>query len=459
MIHHDDEVIIAQCTPRGSGAIALLRLSGAHAWVVANQLAKLAAGTNLIDQQSHTIHFGWVVDKAGTQIDQVLFLLMRSPRTFTGQDTVEITCHNNQFIIAAIIEAAIIAGARLAKEGEFSRRAVLHGKIDLLQAEAINELIQANTSLARKQSLAQVEGSLSAWITVIEKELVRAYAFSEASFEFLEEDVSFGANVSAIIDHILIEIERMQKVFNQQQQIRQGIRIALIGSVNAGKSSLFNLLLAKERAIVSPMPGTTRDTIEAGLYQDGNYWTLVDTAGLRQTDDVIEQQGIERSNKEAALADIVLLVVDRSRDFVSQENIIYQELVERYQAKIILVYNKTDLPIANQSLTIPAAVPVVVCSCADQQGGSEVHAALAAKVSSLLAAIDSPFLLNERQYNLLLSLKQKLDEVKKHLDEPIQYELLSIHIKDALLVLSSLTGKSISEQALDAVFKEFCVGK
>ena len=251
ILSHDDETIIAQCTPKGSGAIALLRISGIAAFELATKISKLPSGALLCALPSHTIHFGYVVDAAGNHIDQVMFLLMRGPKTFTGQDTVEITAHNNPFIVQDIIAQAIAHGARMAQEGEFTKRAVLNNKIDLIQAEAINELIHANTHMALKKSLAQLEGSFSHWITAIEKELIKALAYSESSFEFIDEEMSFGNDIKKMLGHTLATIASIKKTFDQQQHIRQGVRIAIIGSVNAGKSSLFNTLLNKERAIVT----------------------------------------------------------------------------------------------------------------------------------------------------------------------------------------------------------------
>ncbi|GAG60651.1 unnamed protein product [marine sediment metagenome] len=283
MLALDDQPIIAQCTPKGSGAIALLRLSGKTIFSLADQFCKLPNKQPISNAQSQTINYGYVVDKNGKTIDQVLFLVMHGPKTFTGQDTIEITCHNNPFIIDAIITTAIEAGARLATEGEFTKRAVLNDKIDLVQAEAINELIHANTQQALKQSLLQLQGSLSSWIARLEKNIVNAIALSEASFEFLdEEDMEFGRQIEKSLVKVIDKIQHIKKSFDQQQQIREGIRIALIGSVNAGKSSLFNALLGKDRAIVTSIAGTTRDVIEAGVYRNGNYWSLIDTAGFNQ---------------------------------------------------------------------------------------------------------------------------------------------------------------------------------
>lgn len=453
-----NETIIAQCTPQGSGAIALLRLSGDNAFQVADKISKLPNNKIISSLPTHTIHYGWVVDQNGTHIDQVLFLLMRAPHTFTGDDTVEITCHNNPFIIQNIIQAALTAGARLAQEGEFSRRAVGNNKIDIIQAEAINDLIHANTQLALKQSLSQLEGSFSHWITTIEKQLIKALALSDASFEFLdEENMEFSIQIKEIIDSVFATTNNLKNTFNQQQQIRNGIRIAIIGSVNAGKSSLFNALLDQERAIVTNIAGTTRDAIEAGLYKNNNYWTLIDTAGLRTTDDIVEQMGITRSHAEAQKADIILLVFDGSQQLTGAESTVYQNLLDTYADKIIIVTNKADLP--QQPNSLIATQSTYPVSTTDKNSINTLESAIQNKISSLFASIGSPFLLNQRHYNNLLSLETKLAATKNLLSDKTSYELVSYHLQDALTTLSELTGKTITEAGMDAVFREFCVGK
>jgi tRNA modification GTPase len=424
------------------------------AFELATKMSRLPSGASLNALPSHTIHFGYVVDTAGNHIDQVMFALMRGPKTFTGQDTVEITAHNNPFIVQEIIEQAIMHGARLAQEGEFTKRAVLNNKIDLIQAEAINELIHANTHMALKKSLAQLEGSFSHWITTIEKELIKALAYSESSFEFIDEEISFGNDIKKMLIDTLNTIASIKKTFDQQQQIRQGVRIAIIGSVNAGKSSLFNALLNKERAIVTDIAGTTRDTIEAGVYKNNAYWTLIDTAGLRQTADVIEQEGIKRSREQGQMADVILLVFDGSRDQTREETAVYQELLQQYGHKIIMLHNKADLnslyPLKN-SLAISTKTKLNI---------DRVEQLIEEKISTLFSSIESPFLLNQRHYNTLLTLEKKLLALCDMMNGPsIAYELVSYHLNDALAQLSELTGKSISEQGMDTVFREFCVGK
>jgi len=456
MLSRDEECIIAQCTPQGKGALALLRLSGSSVRILVDGMAQLASKKKISEVQSHTIHYGSILDDQGNTLDQVMLIVMDGPRTFTGQDTIEITCHNNPFLIEAIINQAIKRGARLAQEGEFTRRAFASGKIDLIQAESINELISAQTQHALKKSLAQLEGSFSHWIEVLEKELLQAIAWCEASFEFLDEEVEFGNQIKQRLDTLLQKIALLKRTFNAQQQIRQGIKIVLIGSVNAGKSSLFNMLLHKKRAIVTDVAGTTRDSIEAGLAINGNYWTIIDTAGLRQTDDAIEKEGIKRSHEEAQKADIILLIVDGSKALTEQEYDVYTSLKNTYPKKSILIHNKSDCPpAADNALLQDCALKV---SSLTGEHKELLEETLDKKIAELFIDLDSPFLLNKRHYSLLLDLEKKLAHIREQCNVP-QYELISYHLQDALTTLSELTGKSISEAGLDTVFKEFCVGK
>jgi tRNA modification GTPase len=457
MLSHDEQTIIAQCTPQGAGALALLRLSGADAIMIVQKIARLGLQKNLNEQTTHTIHYGSVVDNNGTLIDKVLFLLMRGPHTFTGQDTVEITCHNNPFIIEAIIKSALQAGARMAHEGEFSKRAVLNNKIDLLQAEAINELIHANNQQSLKQSLAQLDGSFSNHIQKIEKLLIKALAYTDASFEFIdEENLEFAETIATIIASILDTIQTLLRSFDQQKQIRQGIRIALIGSVNAGKSSLFNALIGNNRAIVTEQPGTTRDVIESGFYNNGMYWTLADTAGLRQTSDFIEQEGIKRSLSEAQKADIILLIIDNARSMQQEEQEVYKQLYREFQHKIIVIHNKIDLPTQAPSLFNE----FLQASCVKQASIASIVEAIQNKVKQLFNSLNAPYLINQRHYNLLIQLEKSLINIKPLLETQNRaYELIAYHLNDAIAQCAQIVGKSVSELALNAVFKEFCVGK
>ena len=462
-LHEDCETIIAQCTPTGTGAIALIRMSGINAISIASKLSMLTSGKKLSDCNTHTIHYGSITDKDGNTIDQVLFLLMQNPKTFTGQDTVEITCHNNPFIIQNIIDRAIKCGARLAKNGEFTKRAFLNQKIDLVQAEAINELIHSQTQIALKSSLAQLEGSLSSWIVDIEKDLLKAFSFSEASFEFIEdENTEFGSQIKKILEKNIKIINSLKDTFNNQKQIREGIRIAIIGSVNAGKSSLFNTLLKQKRAIVTNIAGTTRDSIEASIIRHDNYITLVDTAGLRQANNIIEKEGIARSFDEAKKADIIILVFDASRGLTLEEKAIYKSLIEQYKQKIIFVHNKSDIkiymPLRQAQDNRDNYAPIEISSI-NNKNIDLLENKIDTRIKYLFSHIESPFLLNQRQFNLLSGLQKKLQEIMPLLEKNIDYEIISCHLKDALSYLSEFTGKTISEKSMDLIFKEFCIGK
>ena len=465
ILQSDQEAIVSLCTPRGSGAIALLRLSGGNAIEIADKVAKLSSGKKLSDCLTHTIHHGYVVCDNSQIIDEVLFFLMHAPKTFTGEDTVEISCHNNSFIIEQIIEQTINVGARLAGRGEFTKRAFLNNKIDLIQAESINELINAQTELALRKSMAQLQGSLSSCMHEIESELVGLLSLVEGSFEFFEEeqqDLDIDQMIKERMFEILKNLKEIKANFNQQQQIKNGINISLIGWVNAGKSTLFNSLLKKDRAIVTSIEGTTRDSVECSMYKNGNFWLFVDTAGLRQTQDFIEQEGIERSKKQAAVSDIILLVFDVSKVLSEQQIKIYKEIIEKYCNKIIIIANKIDAQNEKAIEQLKSLInysEVIEVSAIEKKGINFLESVIENKIQELFSKLQSPFLLNQRQYNLIVELEQKLEFIVNKYSDKIQYELIAYHLKDMLEKLSELTGRNVSEKVLDRVFSDFCIGK
>lgn len=450
------DTIIALSTPRGQGALALIRMSGKDAMTILDLCAKNKRGISFSEIPSHTVHFATLYDPQGNVIDHPLITILKGPATFTGEDTVEISVHNNPFIIDATINAALAHGARLANPGEFTQRAVLLGKIDLIQAEAIHEVIHAQTQDALRHALDQMEGSLSWHIKTIEQQIMHILGLSNASFEFVEEEnYAFASSIAKLARNIITEIETLQKNFDRQAIIRQGVRVALIGSVNAGKSSLFNKLVGKDRAIVSAQAGTTRDVIEAGMYEYGTYITFIDTAGLRSTGDNIEQEGIRRSFSQAESADIILLVYDAQHKQSVQEQVIYQELHKKYGQKIICLANKsdTDIDITLNSESIPT-------STFHPNGITQLTKKLELKIKELFSSHATPFLINLRHNHALSSIKEqliKIEELANVLHTP--YELISFHCMQALGECTQLTGRSISEAAMDHVFKNFCVGK
>jgi tRNA modification GTPase len=457
-----DQTIIALCTASGAGSIGLIRLSGTDALTIADRMAKLASGKKITDHATHSIAYGWVTDQNQTIIDQVLFLIMHGPKTFTGQNVVEITCHNNPFLIEQIIDRALACGARPAGKGEFTQRAVLAGKIDLLQAEAIHDLITAQTSQALKHSMAQLQGSLSSWIAQIEEQVLEILAFCEGSFEFLDEEMEFAPDIRAKLEKLMHKIQELLLAYPKQQYIKEGIKIALIGSVNAGKSSLFNALIKKDRAIVTPIPGTTRDSIEASLFNDGEFLTFIDTAGIRQTDDVIEQHGIDRSFVQAAHADIILLVLDQSRESNQAEIQAYKKIMDEYASKVMVIFNKIDLPAKldsnpHKDVSLPSATYV---STHQPDTVQILLQTIKAKAAHLKDQSAVTCLLSKRQHDLLVNFYKHIQQCTPMLEKKqVDYELISYQLQESLKVLCEMTGRAISQAAFDKVFDTFCVGK
>lgn len=457
---NDDQAIVALCTPSGSGAIGLIRISGINAFNIADAIADCKS-KKLSAELSHTIHHGHVVDKeTGEIFDDVMFFIMRAPRTFTGQDTIEITCHNNPFIIENIITTCLKYGARLARPGEFTRRSFLSGKIDLIQAEAIYDLIHAPSEKMVKASLVTLNGSLSHFLHTIEKQILSLLGYVEASFEFLDEeqrDFDFATIISEQLHIISTSIDASLITFDQRQQIRDGIRIAIIGSANAGKSTLFNALIGRDRAIVTDIPGTTRDSIEAGIYKDSNHLLFIDTAGIRKTNDNIELHGIQRSYEEAIKADIILLVVDGSKNIDQEELVLYQNFIHIYDKKIICLYNKSDIAFCCDSALNHATI--IHVSAKIHNGINDVYTAIKNKIQHLYTQHTMPFLLNKRQYAILQEVHKKLHFIIDNYIYTLEYELMAYNVRLILEDLSELTGKNVTEMVLDKVFEEFCVGK
>jgi tRNA modification GTPase len=447
--------IVALCTPQGPGTIALIRISGQGAVDLCAMFAILPSKKRLSDLPSHTVCYGDAVDAEGNIIDTVMYIVMRKPKTFTGDDTVEITCHNNQFVIQKIIHRILELGAHQAKAGEFCQRAFLNGKIDILQAEAITELINANNEMALKQSLSQIRGSLSAQIVLMEADLLTALALCRASFEFIEEeDVEFSTNIIELVNNVIKITKDLKNYSMVQKNIRSGFRVVFLGTVNAGKSSLFNAIIGKKRAIVTDIAGTTRDSIEEGMYEKGHYLTLVDTAGLRMTDNAIEQEGIVRSLEQAHIADIILLIHDESQRLSESSSLFYEKIKSQYHEKTIFVSNKCDLLKDRNNDSF------LYCSAKTGFGITAIKDVVQQKIEIVCNHKSTPFLLNTRQNELIQCIDNQLALVETILEKKtIAYELVAYHLEEIITLLSQLTGKSISEASMDKIFRDFCVGK
>lgn len=466
-IDRDAAPIVALCTGATSGVIGLIRISGADCITLVSRCARLSSHKSLSEVSSHTIHHGTCIDgETEKALDEVLFLVMKAPRTFTGEETVEITCHNNPLIIERIIEALCKQGARRAQPGEFTQRAFSNGKLDLIKAEAIHELITATNDKALEHSLAQVQGSLSSYIQSMEELLVRMIAYVESSFEFLEEeeqDSGIIEVIKALGEEVCAHIMQAIASYPLQEYLRQGARAILIGTVNAGKSTLLNTLVGRQRAIVSDKAGTTRDTIEASVTHKGYAWTIVDTAGLRTTSDEIEQEGIERAYAEAEEGDVVLLVVDQSVPLDHNVQALYEHLLNSYASKSLFVLTKGDkgCALSPHNTTFINSVPSFLVSSHTHQGVIELKDAIVATIQKRFETGTTPFLLNQRQYGLLKDIHLQLTDILNRYFSTSSFsaELCAHELKEVLALSAQLTGRGINERVMDTIFRSFCIGK
>ena len=460
-----NDIIVALATPIGAGAIALIRISGKNIRVFLSNNCRLYSSKKLEEVETHSINYGQFLsfDKKNV-IDDVIFLVMDSPKTFTGEDVVEITCHNNIFIIQNIIEICCKLGARPAGKGEFTRRAFENKKIDIIQAEAINDLINSQSEAAARASLSQLRGSLSNEIFKIDEKISTIGAFCQASFEFVDEEINLKADMVLKIKNVINDILLILEKKEISDIVRSGIRISIIGSVNAGKSSLFNSLINKNRAIVTNIPGTTRDSIEYGFYRNGLYITFIDTAGIRQTEDVIEKEGIKKTYLEAEFSDILVFLFEeenfKNNDFMS----VAIEIINKFSEKIIFALNKIDLIVDNfKFLEVNNQFKnenFIKISIKENKGIDLIFQEIDKKINIKTKNANLPYLINIRQFQILSYIKDQLTNILSLLaiSEPY-YEIIFQKICDIQANLNEVSGKSISERSINMVFKEFCVGK
>ena len=464
------DIIVALATPRGNGAIALIRISGSSCRKIVSKAGRLVSGKSINEVLSHTINFGCIYGQDGKLLDKVLFLIMDAPRSFTGEDTIEITCHNNNYVIDSIINLLCFIGARPALPGEFSRRAVLNDKIDLLKAEAINDLIKAQNEVSVRASLLQIEGSLSKEISDIDLELCKVSAWCMASFEFLEEDRDFSKDILFMLNSIKSNIEKILSTNPLKKIIKEGIRVVILGAPNSGKSSLFNFLASKNKAIVSNEPGTTRDIIEHTVYGKNINITFVDTAGIRDSDSSIEKQGIEKAFFEAGSSDLIIILCDaKSVLDKSIDIILYKALIDKYKNNFIFSINKTDLiddykNILNFEIINYAQKntkdEIAFISVKNEFGLDDFLKKIYDKIGYLESCCSLPYFLNDRQIKLVGYILDKLQFViNMFLKKDIMYELIIEEIQDMQIAISDITGKDASENAMNKVFKDFCIGK
>lgn len=447
---HED-TIVAPATGSGETPIAVIRISGPAATDVLAGAFRAADGTRTQAARTHELMYGIATASDDSEIDEVLAVVMRAPRSFTGEDVCEIHCHGGSTIVAAILDSCIAAGARLAEPGEFSRRAFLNGRIDLAQAEAVCDLIRARTELARKLAFRQLRGGLSSRVAEIRENLVNTAAEIEARLDFPEED-AVTADDQKLCATMRIAVEQLQSLlrgFDSARLVREGARIVIAGSPNAGKSSLFNALVGRERAIVTPHPGTTRDTIESTVEIAGVAVTLVDTAGLREARDEIERIGIERTGKELEQADLVIRVVDAHED----------TLITTPEDNEILVLNKADLCSGDRAAQLLKKFPHAVrVSATTREGLERLETQLAVRLRGNLDE-DTMQLATARHADCVRGAFAALNLALGALERNESGEFVMIDLRESILHLDELLGTRLDDAILDRIFSRFCMGK
>jgi tRNA modification GTPase len=447
------ETIAAIATPPGEGGIAVIRISGKEALNVAE---RLFSGP-VQEFQTHTAHFGKILDSQGGVLDEGLLLVMRAPHSYTGEETVEIHCHGGCLITRRVLERVLEAGARAAGPGEFTFRAFINGKLDLAQAEAVQELIGAKNELALSVAEQQLQGALSNKISSFQRELVDIAAILEAWIDFPEEGLEF-ASLEEILESLRVikeSMERLSQTFHEGKMIREGFTLCLAGSPNVGKSSLMNALLGKERAIVTEIPGTTRDVLEEEMRLGKLHFRLLDTAGIRETAERVEQEGIRRAKKAMGEADLILLVMDSTRPLSEEEHL----LVDATRSdKTIFIWNKIDL---TSSMTHASHHRYTARVSAKKGFGLDELKSMIEQVmwGRGLPSKEELIVTNARHKQALDRAILACDDLMKGLEEAISPEFLSSHMREILMELGTIIGTDITEEILSAIFSKFCVGK
>ncbi|MBA3604238.1 MAG: tRNA uridine-5-carboxymethylaminomethyl(34) synthesis GTPase MnmE [Parachlamydiaceae bacterium] len=447
------ETIAAIATPPGEGGVAIIRISGKEALDVAEKIFSGPIRT----YKTHTVHFGTLSNLSKEPIDEVLALVMLGKRSFTGEDTVEIHCHGGSLIARRVLEAVLGAGARAARPGEFSFKAFINGKIDLAQAEAIQELICAKNEKALDAAGNQLKGRLSEKICSFQKQLTQVAAIFEAWIDFPEEGLEFMTmeEVCSLLEGICHEMQCLLTTFHNGKILHEGIALCLVGCPNVGKSSLMNALLDKERAIVSHIPGTTRDIVEDNLRLNGLNFKLVDTAGIRNAEDIIEIEGIRRSKEAMNNADLILLVLDSSIG-VTQQDLTLMEIIPSH--KTIVIWNKTDLPHSPlPSINFPHCVEL---SAKARLGLELLHEKIDAVIWNEGPPTREEILItNIRHKEALTGAIGFCRAVINGLKNGVSPEFLSSDMRQTLKDLGKIIGVNTTEEVLSSIFSQFCIGK
>lgn len=463
MNYMDNDTIAAISTAVAGAGIGVVRISGAGALSVIDKIYRSKNRKKRISEQpSHTVHYGFIEDD-GEVVDEVLVTVMRAPKSFTTEDTVEISCHGGVYAVRRVLDTVIRSGARPAQPGEFTKRAFLNGRIDLSRAEAVIDVIQAENEYALKSSVSQLRGTLYAKIKDLREKMIHEIAFIEAALDD-PEHISldgYAQELEKKAQGFLAEIGKMIASADSGRIMKEGIQTVILGKPNAGKSSLLNALLGEERAIVTDVAGTTRDTLEESLLLDGIQLNLIDTAGIRNTQDVVERIGVERAKEKAERADLIIYVVDASTMPDENDREIIRVLAGK---KTVVLLNKSDLP----QVTTPEMVrdltgtgqPVITVSAKERQGIDLLKETVREMFyEGSLSFNDKIYITNARQKTSLRNAENSLRRLLESVRDEMPEDFYSIDLTDACAFLGEITGESVGEDVISEIFGKFCVGK
>ena len=466
------DTIVALASPSGAGAIAVIRISGTHSITIAEKVFQSVSGKKIAQQKTHTIHLGTIVD--GTKVyDQVLLSIFKNPNSYTGEDVIEISCHGSTFIQQQILQLLLRNGCRMAQAGEFTLRAFLNGKLDLSQAEAVADLIASDNEASHQIAMQQMRGGFSNEISKLREELLNFASLIELELDFAEEDVEFADRTQfhELLNRIEFVLKRLIDSFAVGNVIKNGIPVAIVGEPNVGKSTLLNALLNEERAIVSDIAGTTRDTIEDELVIEGIGFRFIDTAGIRDTKDVVESIGIKKTFEKIEQAQVVVYLLDSYELRVASSSFLVEieKIINQFPLKpLLIVFNKADVIEKNElekniqlynSKLETRNSKLIAISAKQKTGIDELKNTLLSFVNTGALRNNETIVTNTRHYDSLLKALEEIQKVKFGMDSHLPSDLMAIDIRQALYYFGEITGEVTNDELLGNIFANFCIGK
>lgn len=457
-----EDTIAAISTPIGVGGIGIVRLSGSQSQNIVSNIFRTKSGSSLDNFQNRHFYYGHIIEENGNVLDEVLMVVMKAPGSYTREDMAEIHCHGGIIPLKQILKLVIRCGARLAEPGEFTKRAFLNGRIDLTQAEGVMDLICAKTEKSAQASIKHMEGMLSSKIRAMREDMLDLMAHIEVSIDYPEEDIEdMDTNtVKQRLEQLKHKMNYLLDTAEQGKLIRHGIKTVIVGKPNVGKSSLLNALLGENRAIVTEIPGTTRDIIEESVNIKEVLVRIIDTAGIRKTSDVVEKMGVERSKQNIEDADLILWVMDASRPIEEEDREILDDI--QYK-KTLIILNKMDCPMVldyKELKLLAKNIPIVKASMINQDGIEEIEEYIHDMVmSGKVSADDGVIITNVRHQEALIKSLEHVNDALISIDEGIPLDLISIDIRGAWDALGAITGETLTEDLIDKIFSEFCLGK